>query len=394
MQSETYTPRQRVKAALAHQKADRVPVDFLATTDVWNKMIGHFQPSVEGIEGDEYFDLRREAILRLLDVDCRLLSYDMFCNPPESLLANGAVQTWWDSLNRSTPNRMWRKRNADGTWNDIWGTHSQRTEAMFGAYEGFVDWPLSHVTSVDELRSFNWAQPDWWDFSPLPSLLNILDSHQETHIRFRIGSIFEIGWQLRGLEEFMMDLASQPEIPLYIMDRLTETILENTRRVLELAGDRLDMIYFYDDVATQSSLFISSKMWRNYIRPRHIKFIELAHSYGKPVMYHCDGAVFPLIHEFIDMGVDLLNPVQPDASGMDLERIKQEFGGKLAFHGGIDINKTLPRGTPDEVRAEVRERIDVLGRGGGYIMCSSHHLQPDTPLENVLAMYDTSLRAQ
>jgi len=197
---------------------------------------------------------------------------------------------------------------------------------------------------------------------------------------------------LRGMEEFLMDMVAQPEIPLYIMDRLLEVTVENTRRVLDLVGDRLDMVYFYDDVATQQSLMISPRMWRKHIKPRHAKLIEAAKSRGIAVMYHCDGAIAPHIPELIEIGVDLLNPVQADAPGMAPERLKAEFGDRLSFHGGVDIIKTLPRGAVADVQAEVCERIEVLGKNGGYIVASSHHIQPDTPLENVLAMYEVGIR--
>jgi uroporphyrinogen decarboxylase len=378
---------------MSHSEPDRTPVDFLATTEVWAKLVNELPQEPAPSVLDEYMDPKRETVLRKLEVDCRLLSYDMFCRPPARVLHAGSTVDWWGSLNRSTPNRMWRQRNADDTWNDIWGTHSERVETTFGAYEGFVDWPLSNAESVEDLRQHAWPEPDWWDFSPLPGLLRAMDAAGgETHVRFRIGSVFEIAWQLRGMQEFLMDLAGQPELPLYIMDRLTDLYVENTRRVLELAGDRLDMVYFYDDVATQASLMISKNMWQDFVRPRHARLVEVAHRFNKPVMYHCDGSVWPLIPEFIDLGIDVLNPIQPDAKGMDLAQIKAAYGDRLCFHGGVDINQTLPHGTPDEVRAEVRERVRVLGESGGYILCSSHHLQPDTPTANVRAMYEVGLR--
>ncbi len=386
------TPRQRVKTAMSHREPDRVPMDFLATMEIWDRLIERLRPDTTGIPDAEYYDPAREALLRRFEVDCRVMSYDMFCKPPESLLNPGAVVDWWVSMNRSTPNRMWRQRNPDDTFNDVWSTHSYRMESMSGAYEGFKTWPLSKAASIEDLKHHPWPNPDWWDFSPLPEIMKRLDGHEEYHIRFRLGSVFEIGWQLRGLEEFMIDLASNPSIPGYIMDRLTEIYLENLRRVLDIAGDRLDMVYFYDDVATQQSLLISKKMWREYLRPHHVKIIDLAHQYGKPVMYHTDGSVYQMIPEFIEMGVDVLNPLQPDAKGMDLAKIKAEFGERLTFHGGIDIMRTLPRGKREQVVAEVRERVNVLGQGGGYILCSSHHIQPDTPIENVIAMYDPALR--
>jgi len=224
------------------------------------------------------------------------------------------------------------------------------------------------------------------------SKIKKLDECQEYHFRYRVGSVFEVAWQLRGLQEMMMDLVINPEIPEYIMDRVTDVYVENTRKVLELSGDRIDLIYFYDDVATQDSLMISKDMWTKFIRPRHQRIIDVARQYKKPVIYHCDGAVYPLIPELIDMGVSVLNPIQPDAAGMDLCNLKEEFGERLSFHGGIDIIRTLPKGSVEDVKQEVQERIRILGKNGGYVMTSSHHIQSDTPLENVLAMYDMSLR--
>jgi len=137
---------------------------------------------------------------------------------------------------------------------------------------------------------------------------------------------------------------------------------------------------------------ISKNMWRNYVRPRHSKVIDVAKSFGKAVMYHCDGAIYPLVGELIDMGIDVLNPIQPNAKDMSPDRLKREFGERLCFHGGVDIVGTLPKGTPGDVAAEVTERVRVMGENGGFILASSHHIQPDTPLENVLAMYRTELR--
>jgi uroporphyrinogen decarboxylase len=377
-------PRERVRTALRHEEPDRVPVDFLATPDVWRRLIEHVLPDTAGVGCTDFIEADREALLRHFEVDTRVLSYDMFCKPPDE-----SDVEWWSALDRSTPNRMWRRRLGDGTTLDIWGCHRQRVEHGFGAYEEFASWPLQNAQSLDELASHPWPDPGWWDFDALPALL---DELAPFHVRFRIGSVFEIGWQLRGMQEFLIDLAINPEIPSYIMGRLSDVYVENTRRVLELVGDRLDMVYFYDDVATQNSLMISPDTWRELVRPHHARLCDLAHSYGVPVMYHCDGAIYPLIPEVIDMGVDLLNPIQPDAKGMEAQRLKDEFGDRLSFHGGVDILRILPSGTVDEVRAEVRRLVATLGKGGGFVLCSSHHLQPDTPLENVLAMYDVALR--
>jgi len=390
--STTITPRERVLTALRHEQPDRVPVDFLATPEIWAQLEEALQPDATAVGPSPYFDPTWEAILRQLEVDCRVLSYDQFFNPPAAVLKEGAQVEWFEALSRSTPNRMWRQRLPGDDYYDLWGHHIRIVDNQSGKYEEFATWPLSSAESVADLEAFPWPEPDWWDFTPLTEIIQQLDAHQEYHIRFRIGSVFEIAWQLRGMQEFLMDLPLNPDIPVYIMERLTDIYVENTRRVLDLVGDRLDMVYFYDDVATQNSLMISKRMWRKYVKPCHERIIAVAKSYGVPVMYDCDGALYPLLGEIVEMGVDLLNPVQADAKGMEPEKLKAEFGDRLSFHGGIDIIKTLPRGTVDDVRAEIAERIRVLGKDGGYILASSHHIQSDTPLENVLAMYDPANR--
>lgn len=386
------SPRARAQTALRHQQPDRAPVDFLAAPEIWRRLVDRLGVDAAPPSDDAYFDPAWEAVLRHFDVDCRLLSYDQFFSPPSSVLKPGARLDWWGALSRSTPNRMWRQETPDGTSYDLWGHVIRIVENPTGAYEEYAVWPLAEAASLDDLKAYPWPEPDWWDFSTLPEVIHQMNTDAEHHIRFRIGSVFEVGWQLRGLQEMLMDLVLQPEIPKYIMERLTDVYVENTRRVLEIAGDRIDLVYFYDDVATQNGLMISDAMWREFIRPCHARLVEVAQKHGVPVMYHCDGAIYPLVGELIEMGVSVLNPVQADAAGMEPQRLKDQFGDRLSFHGGIDIIKTLPRGTPDDVRAEVRERVHVLGRDGGYIMASSHHIQSDTPLENVFAMYELGNR--
>ncbi len=325
-------------------------------------------------------------------MDCRVISYDQFCKPPESALLPGAEVNWVGCIQPLDTQPLGRQKLPDGSWRDIWGHVIGIVRNPTGAYEEFSVWPLSWAESVDDLKDHPWPEPDWFDFSTLPGLINQYDAMGDFHLRFRIGSVFEIAWQLRGMQEFLTDIVKIPEIPLYIMDRLTEVYVENTRTVLDAVGDRLDMVYLYDDVATQNSLMISKRMYRKFVRPYHERIIDIAKSYGIPVMFHCDGALYPLLPDLVDLGIDLLNPVQTDAKGMEPEKLKSEFGDRLSFHGGIDIIKTLPRGATEDVRNEVQERIRVLGDGGGYILCSSHHIQSDTPLENVYTMYDMDTR--
>jgi uroporphyrinogen decarboxylase len=281
---------------------------------------------------------------------------------------------------------MWRRVGTDGLAYDVFGRCFREEKTQTGSYEVNVN-VLDSARSVEDLRSHPWPDPSWWDFSPLQAAAAELNRREEHHIRFRSGSVFEVAWQLRGMDKFMMDLALDPSIPEYIMDRITEVLAENIDAALTEEPDALDMVYFYDDVASKDSLLISRDMWSRFIKPRHQRIIEVIKKHGKRVMYHTDGAVFDLLPELIDMGIDVLNPIQPDARDMEPKKLKEAYGDELSFHGGIDIIETLPRGTVEDVKNEVAEKAGVLGRDGGYILASSHHIQSDTPLENVLAMY-------
>lgn len=389
---EVVTPRQRVQTALSHKEPDRTPVDFLATPEVWEKLITHFQPQPGQVAASEFFSAEQEAILQELDIDCRLVSYDMFCAPPQSTLQAGASIDWWTSLARSTPNRMWRQNLADGSSCDIWGHHTRIVPNPTGRYEEYVSWPLKTAASLAEIKDYAWPTPDWWDFSSLPKAVREMNPNGTRSLRFRAGTVFECAWQLRGMEEFLTDMAVTPDIPLYIMERITEVLVENIQQALTVAGDDIDVVYFYDDIGAQNGTLISKNMWRRLIKPYHQRIIDATRKMGKLVMYHTDGAIHSMIPELIDMGVDILDPIQPTAKNMVPENLKAEFGDKLSFHGGVDIVGTLPLGTPDDVRNEVRNRVQTMSANGGYILSSSHHIQSDTPLANVLAMYETDLR--
>jgi uroporphyrinogen decarboxylase len=353
------SPWGRVEMALAHQEPDRVPFDFWAVPEVWEKL-----RLALGLEGE--VSSADETLLRLLGIDCRMV-----------------VARYVGSKARELP---------DGTYIDAWGTHRRQVTNEFSSYGEYASHPLAEAETVGDVRGWDWASPDDWDVSGVGEQCTRLNKGLRYHLRYEVGGIFEWSWGLRGFERFLLDLAEKPEIACAIMDRFTDIYIENTLRVIEAAEGQLDMVYTYDDVGIQNGLLMSPRMWRRTILPRHQRLNAAIRSARYPVkiMYHSCGAVFPLIGPFVDeMGIDVLNPLQPRAAGMDLARIKAEFGDRLSFHGGIDIQQTLPHGTPDAVRAEVRERCRVLGHGGGYICTSAHHLQADTPLENIVAMYTT-----
>ena len=367
-------PKDRVNQAIAFQKPDRTPRDFAAVPEVWAKLAAHFGTP------------DRHQILKRLGVDCRIVSYDSFCQPPTVEPATVDLQA---SRERSSTGAMWRRIEPDGSNRDIWGAHRARLADAFGELDQLVSFPLASAQNLDDLRHHPWPQPDWWDFTGLRGAIEALNDDAAYNIRYRVGSVFETAWSLYGLDRFLLDLAANPALPVYIMERIAEVHGQNLRVVLETAGDLIDIVYFYDDLASQTGLLLSPKLYERHIQSFHQKLIDLASRYSKPVMMHCCGAVCPLIPRLISMGLRVLNPIQPSARHMEPARLAAEFGGKIAFHGGMDVQQFLPHASPAQVREKVAHVSRVLGQNGGYILAGSHHLQADTPLENVLAMYET-----
>jgi uroporphyrinogen decarboxylase len=370
------TSQQRVNRAIRFLRPDRTPRDFAAVPEIWNKLQAHFGVS------------DRFSVLRRLGVDCRIVSYDSFCRHPEIDPENVDGDL---SLEKSSTGSMWRRQQPDGSNSDIWGVSRLQIEDDFGRHEHFASHPLAHAEQLDDLKQYLWPKSDWWDFSSLRETIESFHDETRYNIRYRLGSVFETAWSMIGFEKFQIDLAMKPQLPCYVMERVAEVHLENLRIVLETAADLIDIVYYYDDLATGDRLLISQQMYADYIQPFHQKIIDLASRYDKPIMTHCCGSIYPMIPRFIDMGISVLNPIQPLAKNMEAQRLADEFGGKIAFHGGIDIQELLPRATPEEVSENVAKICNVLGENGGYILSGSHHLQADTPLENILAMYGLSI---
>ncbi len=367
------SPKDRVNQAITFQKPDRIPRDFAAVPEIWAKLGAYFETEDRG------------EILKCLDVDCRIVSYDSFCSPPNIDPENVNMNA---SQERSSLGGMWRNSLPDGSNLDIWGAHRKRVKNPSGELEQFASFPLESARGIKDLSNYRWPKPDWWDFSDLRTIIDNLNDTANYNIRYRLGSFFETAWSLYNFEKFQLDMLLNPQMPRYVMERISEVHIENLKTVLELAGDQIDIVYFYDDVATQNNLLISPELYEEFIQPHHKKIIDLAASYGKPTMMHCCGSVYPLIETLIEMGLEILNPIQPSAANMNPEKLIEEFGGQIAFHGGIDVQQFLPFANPEEVKEKVRYTSDTLGKQGGYILSGSHHLQADTSLENILAMYD------
>jgi uroporphyrinogen decarboxylase len=342
-------PRERVLLALSHKTTDRVPLDFWGTPETREKLRLHF-----GTKDDE-------DVLKALDIDIRQFQPAY----------KGVIET-----------------KPDGSYIDEMGVHRKPVKNEFCVYEEYAAYPLAFVESVEDFENYKWPDIDNFDFESLPEQIG--DAHKTYYIKLQTGGLFELAWALRGYEQFLIDMVEAPEIVHFIMSRLTDFYCEYVRRAMRYAGAKYDMVYTYDDIAAQNTLLMSKDMWREFIRPYHAKLNGVIHDLGKTVMYHSCGAVYDMIPLLAELPIDVLNPIQPAAAGMDFERIKGNFGSALCFHGGIDIQHLLPRGSVEDVRSAVRRAIWTLGKGGGYIMTSAHYIQADTPVENILAMYETA----
>ena len=190
----------------------------------------------------------------------------------------------------------------------------------------------------------------------------------------------------------MITLATEPDYTDALFEKLTDVWIENLRRFTSAVGDRVQILQFCDDFGTQQAPFLSEKMFRERIMPFYRRGLEWIHENTKmKVLLHSDGALRPLLPALIEMGVDILNPIQTSANGMNAEELKSEFGSQLVFWGGsLDCQHTLPFGSVDDVVDEVREHLRVFAPGGGYVFASVHNIQALVPVDNVIAMFDTA----
>ena len=299
----------------------------------------------------------------LLGVDCRIISPDYIGPEPEVL--------------------------PDGTFYSIWGSLRKIVDNGFSRYEEYAGFPLAGMATPGEVEQWDkWPESSWWDWNSFAAKAAKANRKAPYHLRYDIGGIFESAWGLYGLDKFLIGLYENPDLVCTIMDCFTQIFIKNFKSLMEKAEGLVDMVYTYDDVAVQDGLMMSPDMWRRYILPFHQKLNKVIREYDVKLMYHSCGAVGDLIPAFMDeLGIDVLNPLQPRAKGMDMAHIKNTYGDRLCFHGGGDLQKTLPYGTVQDVQDEVSFLCKTLGRNGGYICASAHYIQGDVPVRNILAFY-------
>jgi len=344
MPKENMTPRERWLAVLRRQKPDRVPMDYWATGEASEKLRKHL-----GCANDQELFAR-------LHIDAPLTVGPKYVGP----------------------------KPPEGS--DIWGLKHTNVNYGTGTYSECVYHPLAQYNSVEEIeRNYTWPRPDWWDYAEIPKQIA-----GKEHLPIRGGGSepFLQYCALRGLEQGMLDLAMNPEIVHYCLDKLFGLAYEGTRRIYEAIPGKVMISYVAEDMGSQEGLMFSPASIREFLIPRMKRMIELAHSAGAYVFHHNDGACRAIIPDMIAAGIDVLNPVQWRCKGMEREGLKKDFGGKLVFHGGVDNQQTLPFGSVADVRQEVADNLRILGAGGGYILAPCHNIQAVSPPENIVAMYE------
>jgi len=273
----------------------------------------------------------------------------------------------------------------------IFGYHEIVTETPFGkAYSSGIPC-LAEYNSIDELQAFPWPQADWFDYSTLRRDLE--PWAEEFAIAATGASVFQHATLYRGFERMLLEMATDPKLASFIIDQVSGFYYDYFRRIFEEVGDLIDIFRLADDIGGQENLLISPKMLRSYLSPWIKKLAELAHQYNIKVLFHTDGNVRRIIPDLIEWGVDILDPLQPEVPLMNAQELKTEFGDRLSFSGGVSAQKILPRGSEEDVQAEVKRVIEQLGAGGSYILSPGHpSLQGDIPVKNIVAMYQAGLK--
>lgn len=354
------TSKERIVAAVEHRQPDRVPIML------------HFAPEAKA------------RLQQWLGLDER--GFWQWCGQDMVQVGPGYRKAVSDVCYADPTIEV----TSDGLYLDIWRVPFRQVRLESQTYVELAGLPpLAQARTVADLDHHPWPHADDWDYS---NISDELAAKAQYAVRGHSRGFFEIAHFMRGMEEFLVDLALQPDFACDLMDRISAYLLERSRRILQAGGGQYTIFEYNDDVASQRGLFISPEMWRQYIKPRVAPFCDLAHRQGAKLRYHCCGSCREIIPDLIEIGVDILNPVQPLAEGMDPFELKRLYGSRITFDGAIDIQQLLPTASPAEVRRHTRRMIDIVGREGGYILGGSHNIQADCPDENIIAMVDEALQ--
>lgn len=348
------TSKERVLTTFARREADQVPINYFANPAIDRRLKAHF-----GLRPDD-----SEGLRQALGVDFRGVGA-RYC---------GA------KLHKDIPER--------GVKVDDWGIHQRWVEHETGGYWDYCDFPLQNATE-EEVAAWPMPSPDDFDY-------NAVADNCATNREYAVylggagqADVINKGGMLRGMEQALIDLITDDPAGMLLTTRRTDIQLEILRRILEAARGGVDFMWMGEDLGTQIAPIISLELYRRQIRPIHQKFADLAKSFDIPVMIHSCGSSSWAYADLIEMGIGIVDTLQPEARNMAPEYLKKTFGGRLAFHGCISTAGPVAQGTVQETIDYCRKILEIMMPGGGYCFAPTHQLQDNSPTENVLAMYAT-----
>jgi len=364
------TPRERTLAALNHDQPDFTPCDYFATPEIQQALLDHFGLADDaGLKvpmGGSASTTGHTALADRLGTDIRYIG-PPYAGPPLPTFDDGSTVNLWGIRRRPMPNE-------------------------YGEYAEPVGTPYADWETVEEAEKFNWPNPDWFDYDAMPALCEPYPEMAIAvggfHVQDFINSI-AFG---RGVEQGLLEIGTEHPVYLYLIQRRQRFYMEHIERTLKAAGGRIDLVLCGDDFGSQRGAVISPRSFDRLFAAKKREFFDMVHSHGAKVTHHCCGSSRALIPRFIECGMDSLQTIQPQAAGMDPYELKAEFRGQIALHGAVDVQGWLQRTTLAEIETEIDRLMDEVGAGGGFIISPSHHIQPDTPLENVLTFYRTVAR--
>ncbi len=341
--------KERVLTAFANREPDRVPVNYEANEGINGRLTRHFAG---------------RDLLDALGVDFRGV---------------------WASY--GGPNLHGK---AEGVHiHPEWGFRTRWVEHGHGGYWDYCDFPLADADE-DQVRAWPMPSPDDYEFGEVEKACRSQAAYAVFAGNPGVGDIINSTGFLCGMERVLEGLITDDPAILLLIERRQAVQLEVLRRTLEAARGGVDFVWLGEDLGSQNAPLISPELYRKHLRPRHQKFVDLAKSFGLPVMVHTCGSSSWVYEDFIEMGIKVVDTLQPEAKDMSPAYLKRKFSGRLAFHGCISTAGPVAFGTPEEVTASVRETLEIMMPGGGYCLSPTHQLQDNSPVENVLAMYEAA----
>ena len=369
--------RERLLVALNHHEPDRVPVDLGGTPTS--------TISVSALEN-------LKSHLKITSPTQEMSPIFLTAYPDEEIIRRFGIDMKMITANPSANFQL--KESIDGRIVDEWGVIYQKHEEAQTHFVVETEAPFRQATYKEEIEKHTWPDPS--DPSRYKGLKELAQRYRQEGFGVILNSPLMVMTQtewMRGLEQFMMDTVLNQELLEYMMDKILEIQMEMTRLILEEVEPYIDVVVIGDDLSHQGGLTYSPDMYRRLFKPRHkaiIRFLK-DHAGEAKILYHCCGAAEPLLRDLIEIGVDAYNPLQVSAKGMnDTKKLKALYGKDLTFWGGIDSQRILPFGTPQEVRAEVHRRIEDLAEGGGLVLAAVHNIRPEVKPENICGLYEAA----